>query len=115
MAAGGLLGCGLLVGLIALALSLFGIISLDGERGSTVTQESAIGAAPTATTTDSSDAVNGATAETAPERGPVQATLNALNAAADATFTARMLCSGARSRWRRRRAYSRLAYATARH
>ena len=95
MAAGGLLGCGLLVGLIALALSLFGIISLDGERGSTVTQESAIGAAPTATTTDSSDAVNGATAETAPERGPVQATLNALNAAADATFTADALLRSA--------------------
>ena len=71
MAAGGALGCGLLLVLLAVGLSLFGRLRN--------------GAAPEAT------AVQSPTATSSPAASvePLRLTLGALNAAADATFTAR--------------------------
>ena len=93
-ALGGLLGCGLLLGLLFAAVSAFGLLSLESERAPTA-EQIPVSAAETTPTTDRSGAIDRtATAGGEPERSPAQVTRAALNAAADATFTAGALIRG---------------------
>ena len=70
MAAGGALGCGLLLVLLALGLSLIGRLANDAASEPAATQSPTVPASPPASVE------------------PLQLTLGALNAAADATFAA---------------------------
>ncbi len=76
MAAGGALGCGLLVIVLALLLSLIGTFAIESP---------ALTMTPIAAASTLSGVLP---TSTAPPAEPIQLRLNALNAAADATFTA---------------------------
>ncbi len=85
MAAGSALGCGLLLALLALGVSLLGILSRD-DALSPPTQAPAIG--PLVTAAASATGLPTAAVSAIEASDPFQATLVELNAAADATYTA---------------------------
>ncbi len=89
IAAGGLLGCAILTALILLAVLAFGFISRDARREATATSLPAVGPVETARAADRTVPKQQATPQ--PGRAPDQVALDALNAAADATFTAEAL------------------------
>ena len=96
VAAGGALGCALLVGVVILAVPLFGILSRDAAVTATATAVALVGRVET--TTAEAPAADTATATTLREAGinPLQLTRSALNAAADATFTAESVIAASR-------------------
>ena len=85
VAAGGLLGCALLTCLMLLAVLAFGFLTRNTRPDVPATELSAAGPVETAAAADSSAVEQPATLQR--ERAPARATLDALNAAADATFT----------------------------
>ena len=94
--AGAVVGCALLVGLVILAVPLFGILSRDAAVTDTATAVALVGRVETTT----AKAPAAATATTTPQRragiNPLQLTRSALNAAADATFTAESVVAASR-------------------
>ena len=94
-AAGGAIGCVLLAGLLVLGLSLLGAASRDELAAPSTTALFSLDAQESAT----ADGLATPTATSTPppaQNAPVQMTRIALNAAADATFTAEALLAGAR-------------------
>ena len=88
MAAGGALGCALLVALMVAGVSLFGVLSRNSGIAVTPTNDSAIGGRETTVASERSTVDISASATSEIEEDPLRSTLSALNAAADATFTA---------------------------
>ncbi|MCY3780317.1 MAG: protein kinase [Chloroflexi bacterium] len=96
MAAGGALGCGLLLVLLGVAASLLGILPSDSAAASTATQNSMTVVEPSAALTASDQPAPTATATLVRATDLIQSTLASLNAFADATFTAEALRPTAR-------------------
>ena len=88
MAAGGALGCGLLLVVLAVTASLLGIFSGEDISAITVTQDPAIGALSSVTANAPGAQATAITATEDKSTDIFQATLAPLSAAADATFTA---------------------------
>ena len=88
MAAGGALGCALLAALLVAGVSLFGVLSRNSGVVVSATNDSIMGGQETTATTERSIVGITASATSEPEADPLRSTLSALNAAADATFTA---------------------------
>ena len=91
MAAGGALGCGLLLVVLAVAASLLGIFASEDISAITATQNPAIGALSSATAIAPGTRATAPTATEGNSTDVFQATLGPINAAADATFTAEAL------------------------
>ena len=96
LAAGGLLGCGLLLGLLFVAVSALGLLSLESARPATAEQlpPAAAESSPTIDESGARAPTVTAGAEVEQARRPAQETLDPLNAAADATFTTEALIGG---------------------
>ena len=88
MAAGGALGCALLVALMVAGVSLFGVLSRNSGMAVTPTIGSTIGGRETTVASERNTVDISASATSEIEEDPLRSTLSALNAAADATFTA---------------------------
>ena len=89
MAAGGALGCALLLVLLAIGAAALGSLSNESMSSSRATQSAPTGAeSPAAAQTASGQPAPAETAASARATDPIQLTLAPLNAFADATFTA---------------------------
>ncbi len=88
MAAGGALGCGLLLLVLAVAASMLGLFSIEDGSAVAATQNPAIGALSSITASAPESPLTTAIATVDIATDVFQATLDPLNAAADATFTA---------------------------
>ena len=91
MAAGSLLGCALLAGVLILAVPVLGILSRDDGVSATATAVALVDAVESATAVTPASAGITATAQRDVEDDPLQRTQSALNAYADATLTAESL------------------------
>lgn len=96
-AAGGALGCALLLGLVILALPLFGIISRDETGVASATAVALAGDVKSPTAQAPAAATVTATAQQRTQHDPPLKTKSALDAAADATFTAVSISARSRS------------------
>jgi len=95
-AAGGLLGCALLAGLLILGLSLFGLLSRDEDVSASATALELVDEMATATAVSRVTVAITAAPQREATKVPLQMTWIALNAAADATFTAEAIFADAR-------------------
>ena len=95
-AAGGALGCALLAGLLILGLSLFGVLSRDEGASASATALELVGEMASATANSRVTLAATPTPQREATNDPLQMTRIALNAAADATFTAEAISADTR-------------------